>query len=126
MRVLVAGASGFIGRALVDRLLTEGCTVDARDRHGGPLTENSPIGPLRPYGLSKQLCENWALSVRERPRVQIVRAFNQVGPGMAPGLLIPDVLERMAAATKARSRLTDATTGRTFSTGATRWTPTCC
>ena len=36
MKVLVVGASGFIGRALVDRLLAEGCTVDAWDRRGGP------------------------------------------------------------------------------------------
>jgi nucleoside-diphosphate-sugar epimerase len=181
VKVLVVGASGFIGRALVDRLVAEGCTVDAWDRRGGQparqlrrqavnllaqaplpvpdgepwqaafhlaahalpgaawtpelvienltmtarvlghlatfapgcltvvassghvyapsdalLTEDSPIGPLRPYGLSKQLCENWALSMRERLRVRIVRAFNQIGPGMAAGLLIPDVLERAA------------------------------
>ena len=181
MKVLVVGASGFIGRALVDRLVAEGCTVDAWDRRGGhalpqvrrlavdlladaplpapegspwqaafhlaahalpgavwtrglvienlamtarvlehlathapgcltvvassghvyapsdaPLTEESPTGPLRPYGLSKQLCENWTLSLRTRLRVQTVRAFNQIGPGMAAGLLIPDVLERMA------------------------------
>jgi nucleoside-diphosphate-sugar epimerase len=61
-----------------------------------PLREDSPVGPLRPYGLSKQLCEDWALSMRQRLRVQIVRAFNQIGPGMAPGLLIPDVLERVS------------------------------
>ena len=181
MKVLVVGASGFIGRALVDRLVAEGCTVDAWDRRGGkstaqvrrvavdlladgplrapdgtpwqaafhlaahalpgavwtralvienlqmtarvlehlathapgcltvvassghvyapsdsPLTEDSPIGPLRPYGLSKQLSENWALSMRMRLRVQIVRAFNQIGPGMAAGLLIPDVLKLVA------------------------------
>ena len=181
MKVLVVGASGFIGRALVDRLSAEGCTVDAWDRRGGPvvaqvrrlavdllgdaalpepdgspwqaafllaahslpgavwtrtlvsenlamtaralehlakhapgcltivassghvyapsdqpLSEDSPTGPLRPYGLSKQLCENWTLSMRTRLRVQIVRAFNQIGPGMAAGLLIPDVLERVA------------------------------
>jgi len=181
MKVLVVGASGFIGRALVERLLAEGCTVDAWDRRGGPaaprlrrvaidlmaektlplpdgapwdvafhlaahalpgaawnqglvlenlamtarvidhlsthaagcltivassghvyaasdrpLAEHAPVAPLRPYGLSKQLCEDWALSARERLRVQIVRAFNQIGPGMAPGLLIPDVLALVA------------------------------
>ena len=35
MRVLVVGTSGFIGSALVERLLAEGCTVDAWDRRGG-------------------------------------------------------------------------------------------
>ena len=181
MKVLVVGASGFIGRALVDRLVAEGCTVDAWGRRGGQgvaqvrrlavdlladaplpepdgspwqaafhlaahalpgavwtrrlvienlamtarvlehlaehapgcmtivassghvyapsdqlLSEDSPIGPSRHYGLSKQLCENWTLSMRTRLRVQIVRAFNQIGPGMTAGLLIPDVLERVA------------------------------
>jgi GDP-4-dehydro-6-deoxy-D-mannose reductase len=181
MKVLVIGASGFIGRALVARLLDEGCSVDAWDRAGGPsahrlqrhaadlladqplpqpegepwaaafhlaahsvpgiawnrslvfdnlmmtarvidhlgvyapgcrtivassglvyapsdeaLSENSPLGPQRLYGLSKQLCEDWALAARQRLSVQIVRAFNQIGPGMAAGLLIPDVLDRVA------------------------------
>src|SRR5262245_18899872 len=171
VRVLVIGASGFIGRALVERLLAEGCTVDAWDRRGGPaaprlrrsavdlladaplpapdaapwdvafhlaahslpgmpwtrelvlenlamtarvvehlsttaagcrtivassaqvyapsdepLREHSAIGPLHLYGLSKQLCEDWALSARQRLRLQIVRAFNQIGPGMPQGL----------------------------------------
>src|SRR5687768_10377586 len=181
MNVLVIGASGFIGRALVARLLDEGCRVDAWDRAGGPstdrlqrravnlladqplpppdgepwaaafhlaahsvpgiawnralvfdnlmmtaraidhlaahapgcrtivassglvyaptdqaLSEDSPLGALRPYGLSKQLCEDWALAARQRLSVQIVRAFNQIGPGMAAGLLLPDVLDRVA------------------------------
>ena len=181
MKVLVVGASGFIGRALVERLLLEGCTVDAWDRHGGPsvpalrryvvdlladdslptpdsvpwdaafhlaahsvpsvvwtrklvlenlamtarviehlgihapgcrtilassghvyepsneaLSEEAAIGPLHPYGLSKQLCEAWARTARERLDIRVVRAFNQIGPAMAQGLLIPEVLQRIA------------------------------
>jgi nucleoside-diphosphate-sugar epimerase len=178
MKVLVVGASGFVGRALCDRLLAEGHHVDAWDRRGGAsatgmqrlavdllgatalprpkqstwdvafhlaahavpglswtrslvlenlamtarlmdhlaehapgcltilassgqvyapsaerLVEDAPIGPRQPYGLSKQLCETWALSKRDQLRIQVVRAFNQIGPGMAKGLLIPDLLE---------------------------------
>jgi len=184
MKVLVVGASGFIGRALVDRLLAEGFTVDAWDRRGGavaprlrrhaidllsdaplpapdgapwdavfhlaahsvlsvpwtsalvlqnlamtarvvehvathasgcrlilassgqvyaasdqPLTEQSPLAPQHPYGLSKQLCEDWAQSARQRLQVQVVRPFNQIGPGMPSGLLIPDVLQRIDTTT---------------------------
>lgn len=181
MKILVVGGSGFVGRALVERLMLDGHEVEAWDRKGGsaapgvqrysvdllgpallptprgmpwdaayhlaahalpgavwnralvlenlamasrmlehlalhapgcvvflassgqvyapsdqPHVETAPLGPLRPYGLSKQLCEDWALSMRERLCVQIVRAFNQIGPGMARGLLIPDLLERLS------------------------------
>ena len=60
---------------------------------------------------------------RQRLRVQIVRAFNQIGPGMPAGLLVPDLLQRIRAVTMARCACKDATTGRTSSTGATRWMP---
>lgn len=181
MKILVVGASGFIGRALVDRLVLQGHDVEAWDRRGGesthsvrriavdllsndalpvpqartwdaafqlaahalpgmpwtrglvmenlsmtarvlehlvqhapgclaivassgqvyapsttPVAETAPLGPLRLYGLSKQLCEAWAYSMRDRLQVQIIRAFNQIGPGMARGLLIPDVLDKLS------------------------------
>jgi nucleoside-diphosphate-sugar epimerase len=180
MKVLVIGSSGFIGQALVSRLLAEGHEVEAWDRRPGaplpgqtlrtvdllgtaslpmpegrpweaafhlaahavpgitwtrervlqnltmtarvfdhlaehapgcraifassafvyaptrePLREDAPLGSIHPYALSKQLGETWALSRRNELRVFIVRPFNQVGPGMPQGLLVPDLLARI-------------------------------
>ena len=59
------------------------------------LTEDSPVGPRHLYGLSKRLCEVWALARTEVLQVQIVRPFTQVGTGMPAGLMIPDLMERI-------------------------------
>ena len=60
-----------------------------------PKKETDPLGSGHPYALSKQLGEVWALSRRASLDVAIVRPFNLIGPGMAPGLLVPDLLERL-------------------------------
>ncbi|MBK9797933.1 MAG: NAD(P)-dependent oxidoreductase [Holophagaceae bacterium] len=180
MKVLVIGSSGFIGQALVSRLLAEGHEVEAWDRRTGdamprltvrtvnlldsaPLpppegrpwdaafhlaahsvpgiswnrdlvlenlsmtarvfdhlaehargcraiyvssafvyapkqgavAEDDPTGSSHPYALSKLLGEAWVLSKKEHLQVFLVRSFNQIGPGMSPGLLIPDILARI-------------------------------
>ena len=180
MKVLVIGSSGFIGQALVARLLAAGHEVEAWDRREGearpgltlrtvdllgpaplplpegppweaafhlaahavpgitwtrervlenlamtarafdhlaehapgcraifassafvyaptpdPVREDAPLGSIHPYALSKQLGEAWAQSRRNELRVFIVRPFNQVGPGMPEGLLVPDLLARI-------------------------------
>lgn len=63
----------------------------------GLLSESHPTTSTHPYGLSKLLCEAWALHHTERLQVRIVRPFNLIGPGMPPGLLIPDLLARIEA-----------------------------
>lgn len=63
----------------------------------GQRRESDPVAPLHPYGLSKQLSEAWAQSKRPLLDLQIVRPFNQIGPGMPKGLLIPDLLEKLAS-----------------------------
>jgi nucleoside-diphosphate-sugar epimerase len=60
-----------------------------------PHLETDPCDPKGLYGLSKRLGEIWALSMREKLDVQIVRSFNLIGPGMPPGLLLPDLLARL-------------------------------
>ena len=180
MKVLVVGSSGFMGQALISRLLDEGHEVEAWDRREGavkpgltfrivdlidpvalplpegrpwdaafhlaahavpgitwtsqlilenltmtarvfdhlaehargcraiflssafvyapkrePVSEDDPLGFVHPYALSKQLGESWVLGKRKDLRVFLVRSFNQIGPGMAPGLLIPDILAQI-------------------------------
>lgn len=63
-----------------------------------PHREDDPLAPRGDYGLSKLLCEDWARSrASEAFAVAIVRPFNQVGPGMPRGLLVPDLLARLRA-----------------------------
>ncbi len=61
-----------------------------------PHGEQDPLGPRGLYGLSKQLSEDFARFHARDLEVLIVRSFNVIGPGMAPGLLVPDLLERLA------------------------------
>jgi nucleoside-diphosphate-sugar epimerase len=61
----------------------------------GPSREEDPVEPRDPYTLSKLLSETWARSRSEDLDVRIVRAFNQIGPGMPEGLLVPDLLRRI-------------------------------
>lgn len=59
------------------------------------LREEDPVEPRDPYTLSKLLSETWARSRKDVLDVRIVRAFNQIGPGMPAGLLVPDLLRRI-------------------------------
>lgn len=61
-----------------------------------PHQESDPIGAKGLYGLSKRLAEDWGLSLVDRIDLHIVRAFNQIGPGMPKGLLLPDLLEKLS------------------------------
>jgi nucleoside-diphosphate-sugar epimerase len=63
----------------------------------GRRKESDPVEPAGSYALSKALSEAWALSKKAELDVQVVRPFNQIGPGMAAGLLLPDLLERARA-----------------------------
>lgn len=61
-----------------------------------PHRESDPVDPKAFYGLSKRLCEDWAVSMTNRLDLQVVRAFNQIGPGMPKGLLLPDLLAKLS------------------------------
>lgn len=60
-----------------------------------PVAEDSPLGPIHPYGLSKRLSEDWALARTSGLHVQVVRAFSQLGPGLPKSLMVPELLERI-------------------------------
>ena len=77
-------------------LLASSALVYAPGRQ--PQTEHSPIDPQGPYGRSKHLCEQLALTFSDSASIRIARPFNHIGPGMQPALAIPSIIERVKAA----------------------------
>ena len=63
----------------------------------GRRLEGEPLQPQGLYGLCKQRCEDVAQSHAGRLDVQVVRLFNQIGPGLPAGLVVPDLLVRLRA-----------------------------
>lgn len=61
-----------------------------------PHTENEALAPTTLYGLSKELAEAWARYRARDLDVQIVRPFQQIGPSMPPGLLLPELFARIS------------------------------
>ena len=76
-RILVMGSGDSYGDA-------------ARD--GLPLSEEMPLRPVSPYGLSKAAQELAAHTYRRAHglRILVLRSFNLVGPGQAPNFVVPD------------------------------------
>lgn len=61
-----------------------------------PLTEDSPLAASSPYAVSKILVEQQADYYRRRGVDTVVaRPFNHIGPGQAPGFLVPDLAEAL-------------------------------
>lgn len=62
-----------------------------------PITEDSQIGLTSPYAVSKVLNENQATYYRGRGLDCVVaRPFNHIGPGQAPGFILPDFYKRIS------------------------------
>jgi GDP-4-dehydro-6-deoxy-D-mannose reductase len=63
-----------------------------------PLTEDAPLGPTSPYGLSKLAQERLAVrACREDDLdVVVVRSFNHFGPGQAPSFFAPSFARQVA------------------------------
>lgn len=86
-----------------------------------PLTEDQPLRPLTPYGLSKVAAERVALFyARSRGLpVAITRAFNHTGPGQEPAFVCSDFARQIARIETGREhavlRVGDLTPRRDFS-----------
>lgn len=62
-----------------------------------PITEDSKIGFSSPYAVSKILTENQCDYYRARGLdCVVVRPFNHIGPGQAPGFILPDFYKRLS------------------------------
>ncbi|HOX96081.1 MAG TPA: GDP-mannose 4,6-dehydratase [Candidatus Woesebacteria bacterium] len=70
-----------------------------------PITENTPLNPNSPYGVSKvsawYICKQFVVSYK----MDIVYAtpFNHTGPGQLPGFLAPDIASQVAKIEKGNS-----------------------
>jgi GDP-4-dehydro-6-deoxy-D-mannose reductase len=84
-RVLVAGSADVYGVAGPEDL---------------PLTEESPIRPVTPYGASKAAADVLALQayLGDGLGTLRVRAFNHTGPGQSASMLVPGLAQRIADA----------------------------
>jgi GDP-4-dehydro-6-deoxy-D-mannose reductase len=62
-----------------------------------PITEDSQVGFSSPYAVSKILTENQCNYYRNRGlECIVVRPFNHIGPGQAPGFILPDFFKRLS------------------------------
>ena len=82
-RILVMGSGDAYGDA-------------ARD--GLPLSEQMPLRPVSPYGLSKAAQELAAHTYRRAHglRILVLRSFNLVGPGQGPNFVVPDFCSQVS------------------------------
>ena len=61
-----------------------------------PISETSPLVFSSPYSVSKVLLENQAAYYLSRGlECVVMRPFNHIGPGQAPGFLVPDLAEKI-------------------------------
>lgn len=66
-----------------------------------PISENGKIGFNSPYSVSKILVENQVEYYRTRGLdCVVVRPFNHIGPDQLPGFLVPDLYEKISAASQ--------------------------
>jgi len=90
--------------AELDRLKKLVC-VSSSDAYGlfkpknKTLTEDQPLNPVSPYGISKAAAEHLCRSYRRRTKlpVTIARSFNHAGPRQAENFVIPDFARQVAA-----------------------------
>ena len=76
-------------------LVSSGAIYDGRQPM--PINESGNVGLSSPYAVSKVLNENQATYYRQRGLdCVVVRPFNHIGPGQAPGFILPDFYQRLS------------------------------
>lgn len=70
---------------------------DPQEALRGPLSETAAISPHNPYGLSKHWAEEALrqLATNTSVEVVVIRAFNHIGPGQAPGFVAADFVRQI-------------------------------
>jgi GDP-4-dehydro-6-deoxy-D-mannose reductase len=104
-RILIVGSAEAYGEVREDEL---------------PLTEDRPLMPLTPYGISKAAAEQVALFYGRTRGLDVVvaRAFNHTGPGQEPTFVCSDFARQIARIEAGRGaavmRVGDLTARRDF------------
>ena len=88
---------GLRRQGLAPRVLVSG-SATIYQPHPDPLTEESPLGPSSPYGVSKLAQEMVALQAWQEHRmpVLVARSFNHVGPRQTPAYVAPAIARQIA------------------------------
>jgi GDP-4-dehydro-6-deoxy-D-mannose reductase len=83
VRILVVGSSDIYGKVLPQEV---------------PISEERPLLPISPYGVSKAACDLLAYQYFKSYGIQVVRArsFNHTGPRQNTGFVIPDFASQIA------------------------------
>jgi len=97
LNVLRACTDAGVGRVVVAGSADEYGSVGPEEL---PLTEESPIRPITPYGASKAAADVLALQafLGDGLGTLRVRAFNHTGPGQSASMLVPGLAQRIADA----------------------------
>jgi GDP-4-dehydro-6-deoxy-D-mannose reductase len=95
LNVLLASGSAGVERVLVVGSAEQYGQVEPGDM---PIDEDQPMRPITPYGASKAAAEmaaSHAYLGRGLP-VLCARAFNHIGPGQSPGMVVSAIAEQVA------------------------------